>query len=176
VRHYVPLHTITRYRQLWLRLMDMFPTVMMDMEQDGQDKLIIQYESFRYRAVAQGSGYMTWSFPSSPKFWEKAVLPILAEYSNERMTWSTHRYNPRVFLVKMVFTPDEVQDFRDWAKSGSTNTEESLDYAARRYETDWPFPDDDDFDYYVDYDDDLANEEAITKEVEEKFERKAKRK
>jgi hypothetical protein len=101
-------------------------------------------------------------------------LPILAEYKAERVTWSKHRYNPRVFLVKLPLNTHGVQSFREWAKSGSPDTtafNNDLLYDSADYD-DYA----DDWDYDDLYDDDLDNMEELCKHVEEKFEKKERRK
>jgi hypothetical protein len=149
---------------------------MADMEQsEALANLTIGYETYRYKAVVDGDGYMVWMISSSPNFWEKAILPILAEYKAERITWRKHRYNPRAFLVKLPLSSSGVQNFREWAKSGSTDTvtimRESIydDYDEHSYDDDW-------WDYDSLYDDDLESMEELCKHVEEKFERRARRK
>jgi hypothetical protein len=170
-RPWASVQNITKYRELWLRLMDIFPTVMMDMERGG-DAEIIQYETYRYRAVVAGDGYMVWVLPSTPSFWEKAILPILSEYAAERVTWSKHRYNPRAFLVKLPMNPLGVQNFREWAKSGSTDT---LTFVREHlYDDGWAYADDDYWSYQ--YEDDLDQMDEQFEEIAEKFEKKARSK
>lgn len=162
---------ITRYRELWLRLCDIFPTVLMDLER-GNEQQIIMYESYRYNAVVEGEGYMVWTMPSSASFWEKAILPILAEYKAERVAWSKHRYNPRVFLVKLPLSSSGVTHFREWVQSGSMNTESFV--RASLY---------DDHDEHSTYDDDWWDcyyDEPDTDEIyaayTEKFDKQTRRK
>lgn len=168
-RRYLPTATIVRYRELWLRLVDLFPTAMLDIER-GQAEHIITYETYRYNAVVNGNGYMVWALSSSPLFWNKAILPILAEYKTERVTWSKHRYNPRAFLVKLPLNQGGVQDFREWAKSGSTDT--MLFNGESVYDGVGDYPE---YDDYWDYDDYLDFLEDKYDEIEEAFEKKTRR-
>lgn len=169
-RNLVPLMTMTKYRELWLRLMDIFPTVMTDMERGHEDKTIL-YENYRYNAVVSGSGYMVWVLPCSNQvFWQKAILPILDEYRKERVTWSRHRYNTRAFLVKLPLNVDGVQSFRDWAKSGSTDVES---FAANEWSYDDDYADYPYEDWWDSYDEDEPYAEYS--EYAEKFERKERR-
>jgi hypothetical protein len=146
---------------------------MADMEQsEALANLTIGYETYRYKAVVDGDGYMVWMISSSPNFWEKAILPILAEYKAERITWSKHRYNPRAFLVKLPLSSSGVTHFREWAKSGSPDT---LTFdRGDAYDDEWS-PSDDYWDSW-DSDDDLADLEKEYEEIAEKFEKKTRRK
>lgn len=172
MQRYLPTAAIIRYRELWLRLVDLFPTVMSDIEQ-GLEERIIMYETYRYKAVVRGEGYMVWVLRSSPLFWHKAILPILAEYKADRITWSTHRYNPRAFLVKLPLNRGGVQDFREWAKSGSTDT--TVFIHENSYGEEWLYSDDDDWDDDWDYDCeyDFFKEDQY-EEIEEMFDKKVR--
>ncbi len=171
-RTIIPFVAIVKYRELWLRLCDIFPVLATDAERSGD--ITISFENYRYKAVVDGDGYMVWAVPSSPSFWEKAILPILAEYKAERITWSTHRYNPRVFLVKLPLSSSGVTHFREWVASGSTNTETFVRESI--YDNDGWESYEDDCDWELYYDNDLDNEEALQEEVRERFERKTRRK
>lgn len=169
-RSYTPPATLTRYRELWLRLLDFFPVTQLDLEQ-GHEDAIIKYETYRYKAVVDGEGYMVWVLSSSQMFWEKAVLPLLAEYKKERITWSHHRYNPRAFLVKLPLNTYGVQSFREWAKSGSTDTTSFIRESV--YDDGWAYADEDYWSYL--YEDELDEMEEQCEEIEAKFERKTRR-
>jgi hypothetical protein len=146
---------------------------MADMEKsEALANLTIGYETYRYKAVVDGDGYMVWMVSSSPNFWEKAILPILAEYKAERITWSKHRYNPRAFLVKLPLSSSGVQNFREWAKSGSTDTVTVMRESI--YDDDYGYPEDDYWSY--EYEDELDQMDKEYEEIAEKFERKARRK
>jgi len=168
-----------RCGELWLRLADIFPTVMLDIEQ-GRAEDIIQYDTYRYKSPIFGSGYMVWTFSSSLMFWEKAILPILSEYKAERVTWSNQRHNPRVFLVKLPSTVEGVRRFRIWAKSDSVDTsalcDECIDMDRASWHDDVIDCDYDDYDYYFDYDQEDIALEQLSLEVAIKFDKKARRK
>jgi hypothetical protein len=135
---------------------------------DGQQ--IVFYEEYRYKAVIAGSGYMVWALPSTPFFWSNVVLSILAEYKDERVTWSKHRYNPRVFLVKLPMSVHGVALFREWAESGSA------DITAVIRET-YEYNDyyDDPYDWYLDAEPDLDDIYGVYAEKYEKKERERRK-
>ena len=163
---------ITKYRELWLRLCDIFPLLMADVEQsEALANLTIGYETYRYKAVVDGHGYMVWMISSSPNFWEKAILPILAEYKAERITWSKHRYNPRAFLVKLPLSSTGVTHFREWVKSGSMDTTTFVRESI--YDDDYGYQEDDYWGY--EYEDELDKMEEYD-ELAERFDKKARRK
>lgn len=125
-------HLKDKYKNLWLRLTELFPDLQTQVETNWTSlPVTARVSPINFEALHPGEaplyheehsrvwGYMVWTIRGiKPSFWEKVVLPLLEPFGSAGVCWMGSTYDDELFHIRIPAQHNDVIAFRRWAAVG----------------------------------------------------------